>query len=154
MRTYLKVMVNTFVPYSDFESIARCLDNRRLGKQRVEAYQILLLIYDYEFLMTQYGTIETDTVRDLFLSLNRRYAQENIRWTRSITAGIPVYHIATEADKSILRGYQYHPVVRMWWGYKDALKLYLNTMIFEFIRRGFRNTMHVYALPDKILFPI
>jgi hypothetical protein len=33
--------MQTFMPYSDFEKTARCLDNKRLGKQRVEAWQIL-----------------------------------------------------------------------------------------------------------------
>lgn len=34
-------MVNTFLPYSDFVDTAKSLDYRRLGKQRVEAWQIL-----------------------------------------------------------------------------------------------------------------
>jgi len=34
-------MVQTFLPYSDFEWSAKILDRQRLGKQRVEAYQIL-----------------------------------------------------------------------------------------------------------------
>lgn len=33
--------MQTFLPYSDFTLTAKCLDNKRLGKQRVEAYQIL-----------------------------------------------------------------------------------------------------------------
>jgi hypothetical protein len=33
--------VQTFLPYPDFAESARCLDSRRLGKQRVEASQIL-----------------------------------------------------------------------------------------------------------------
>ena len=33
--------VQTFLPYADFARSAACLDARRLGKQRVEAYQIL-----------------------------------------------------------------------------------------------------------------
>ncbi len=33
--------MNTFLPYSDFRESVRCLDYRRLGKQRVEAKQIL-----------------------------------------------------------------------------------------------------------------
>lgn len=33
--------MQTFLPYADFEESARCLDYRRLGKQRVEAMQIL-----------------------------------------------------------------------------------------------------------------
>ena len=33
--------MQTFLPYPDFERAAEALDNRRLGKQRVEALQIL-----------------------------------------------------------------------------------------------------------------
>lgn len=33
--------MQTFLPYADFRESAACLDPRRLGKQRVEAYQIL-----------------------------------------------------------------------------------------------------------------
>ena len=33
--------MQTFLPYSDFESSARVLDRQRLGKQRVEVLQIL-----------------------------------------------------------------------------------------------------------------
>lgn len=33
--------VQTFLPYPDFARTMRCLDRRRLGKQRVEAWQIL-----------------------------------------------------------------------------------------------------------------
>lgn len=36
--------MQTFLPYSDFKKTARCLDNKRLGKQRVEAYQILRIL--------------------------------------------------------------------------------------------------------------
>ena len=33
--------MQTFLPYSSFTESAKCLDNKRLGKQRVEAWQIL-----------------------------------------------------------------------------------------------------------------
>ncbi len=33
--------MQTFLPYSDFTAVARCLDNKRLVKQAVEGYQIL-----------------------------------------------------------------------------------------------------------------
>jgi len=36
--------MNTFLPYPDFDKSAQCLDNKRLGKQRVEAWQILELL--------------------------------------------------------------------------------------------------------------
>jgi len=32
--------MQTFLPYSDFNLTTKCLDYKRLGKQRVEAYQI------------------------------------------------------------------------------------------------------------------
>ena len=33
--------MQTFMPYPDYSESARCLDRQRLGKQRVEAFQIL-----------------------------------------------------------------------------------------------------------------
>lgn len=33
--------MNTFLPYPDFVRSAHCLDNKRLGKQRVEVLQLL-----------------------------------------------------------------------------------------------------------------
>lgn len=36
--------MQTFLPYSDFRESLKSLDNKRLGKQRVEAYQIISAI--------------------------------------------------------------------------------------------------------------
>lgn len=38
--------MQTFLPYKDFEQSAISLDNKRLGKQRVEAFQIIRAITD------------------------------------------------------------------------------------------------------------
>lgn len=38
--------MQTFLPYSDFRKSLETLDNRRLGKQRVEGYQILRGMFD------------------------------------------------------------------------------------------------------------
>ena len=38
--------MQTFLPYPDFKKTAECLDYRRLGKQRVEARQILAILRD------------------------------------------------------------------------------------------------------------
>ena len=40
--------MQTFLPYRNFSMSARALDNKRLGKQRVEAKQILLALRDPE----------------------------------------------------------------------------------------------------------
>ena len=37
-------MVNTFIPFRSFKKIAQALDTKRLGKQRVEAMQIINII--------------------------------------------------------------------------------------------------------------
>lgn len=37
--------MQTFAPYSDLQKIAKCLDYRRLGKQRVETFQILDVLF-------------------------------------------------------------------------------------------------------------
>ena len=39
--------MQTFLPYPDFVKTANCLDWRRLGKQRVEALQILNILRGY-----------------------------------------------------------------------------------------------------------
>ena len=41
LRTRKKPRMQTFLPHSDFKRSAEVLDYRRLGKQRVEAYQVL-----------------------------------------------------------------------------------------------------------------
>ncbi len=38
--------MQTFLPYSNFEKTAKVLDSKRLGKQRVEAFQILNILLD------------------------------------------------------------------------------------------------------------
>lgn len=43
------IKMQTFMPYPDFKKSARVLDRQRLGKQRVEAYQILLSLRDKDY---------------------------------------------------------------------------------------------------------
>lgn len=90
--------MQTFLPYPDFTRSAQCLDNKRLGKQRVEAYQIL------------------------------RCLQTPNRW-------------------------QHHPAVKMWKGYEDALKTYMNACISEWKHRGFTNTMRIALVPKTVKLP-
>jgi len=89
--------MQTFLPYPDFAASMKVLDYRRLGKQRVEAYQILKAIYN------------------------------GGSWIN-------------------------HPATKMWIGYEDALVLYMNAAIDEWVNRGYKNNMvkgiiHVAELP-------
>ena len=79
--------MQTFLPYPDLRDSVLCLDNKRLGKQRVEAMQILNVLE------------------------GRR------------------------------QGWKNHPAVKMWIGHTEALHLYKDLCIAEWIDRGFNNTM-------------
>ncbi len=91
--------MNTFLPYPDFAESARCLDSRRLGKQRVEAMQILRAI------------------------ANPKY------------------------------GWQHHPAVNMWRGNEQALALYMNAMITEWVRRGYKNNIPRNDVEGNVKMP-
>ena len=91
--------MQTFLPYADFQKTAECLDFRRLGKQRVEAKQILNCLLD-------------------------------------------------NSEKSS-KGWSNHPAVKMWSGYEEALKLYHNTMISEWIHRGYKNNMPMFEIDES-----
>jgi hypothetical protein len=92
--------MQTFLPYDDIEKSVACLDYRRLGKQRVEALQILKALKD------------------------------------------PSY------------GWQNHPATKMWRGYEDALKYYMNACIEEWIRRGYKNSMKLEPVSYPFLYPL
>lgn len=89
--------MQTFLPYPDLLQSVRVLDYRRLGKQRVETFQVLNILLD-----------RTDT-----------------------------------------KGWRNHPVTRMWSGYEEALKLYQNFTIEEWVKRGYNNSMQFEELNYK-----
>lgn len=91
--------MQTFLPYPSFERTAAALDSRRLGKQRVEALQLL------------------------------------------------------NALSNPFHGWRHHPAVKMWRGYDDALRLYMNAMIREWVRRGYRNTMSLAEVTGQPEMP-
>ena len=89
--------MQTFLPYKDFDDSMQSLDNLRLGKQRVEALQIIKAIY------------------------------------------IPDY------------GWKNHPAVKMWVDYPEALQMYHDSAINEWVRRGKNNNMPLTrVITDKL----
>ena len=97
--------MQTFLPFPSFHDSLRVLDNKRLGKQRLEAMQLV------------------NSTLKLKIDPNAR-----IGWAN-------------------------HPARSMWNGYLDALKLYHNLAIDEWVRRGFKNTMVQYDLPEVVPMP-
>jgi hypothetical protein len=90
--------MQTFLPYPDLKKSLQVLDYRRLGKQRVEAYQII----------------------------------------RALKQG---------------GGWQNHPAVKMWRGHINALKLYYNYALDEWIDRGYKNKMEKMPIHGKVVYP-
>ena len=91
--------MQTFLPYADFNSSVKVLDYRRLGKQRVEAFQIL----------------------------NSLRLQS--------------------------KGWYNHPATKMWKNHEDALTQYMNCCILEWKNRGYKNTMKIIEINNKIVMP-
>jgi len=50
-------------------------------------------------------------------------------------------------------GWRNHPAVKMWIGYEDALKAYVNAIISEWTGRGYNNNMSRYNVPEKYSLP-
>lgn len=94
--------MQTFLPYPDFSKSLACLDYKRLGKQRVEAMQLV---------------------------------NSTLKLQDDPTASV---------------GWANHPARSMWVGYLDALKLYHNLSILEWIKRGYKNTMKLYIIPFEL----
>ncbi len=90
--------MQTFLPYPDFKKSLQSLDYRRLGKQRVEAYQIIRAI-------------------------------------------------------KFKGGYKNHPAVKMWQNNVNALKIYYNAALDEWIRRGYKNHMHKMIIRGRTTYP-
>ena len=89
--------MQTFLPFPDFQKAVEVLDFRRLGKQRVETYQVL--------------------------------------------------NILLERTQS--RGWVNHPVTKMWRGFEEALKIYQNITITEWIKRGYKNNMSLEVIDES-----
>ncbi len=79
----------------------------------------------------------------------RRLGQQRVE-------ALQIYNVLV--DNPTLQGKSYkgwlnHPAVLMWDGYVDALLLYKNKMIEEWLNRGYRNTMEWVILPNSIEMP-
>lgn len=156
-------MVNTFVttfPNDDptFEKSARSLDRRRLGKQRVEAYQILNILNDLQaildFGLTGYSGV---TVSPLLISkIRKEYLANKPRLVYKENSGYELFiDLASAAASSggggggrvVKLGFCNHPAVSMWCGYTTALKVYINSHIRVWSEK-YKNTMKIYDVSN------
>jgi len=104
--------MNTFLPYANFMKSAQCLDYRRLGKQRVEAWQIYQTLQKGQYKSCQCGCNE-------------------------VFNG----HCVGCYSKVKKTAWYNHPIVKMWSGYEVALLNYGRIICEEWISRGYKDTM-------------
>ena len=135
-------MVNTFLPFSDFKKCAQVLDKKRLGKQRVEAMQLIKIL---EYI---------DSCTFLEQKSEMIIVNKDKRQVIFFNGDTP-FSVRSDFSKGKPRFVSWinHPALKMWVGYTNALKEYTNIMIQEWIFRGYNNTMKIYDLPEKIEYP-
>lgn len=104
--------MQTFLPYTDFRMSAHVLDQKRLGKQRVECLQILRTL--------KCGPIQRSFTPSLLGGF--KYNPQEGCYTRRT----PWYN---------------HPAVQQWKGYERALMKYTYVVCEEWINRGFNDTV-------------
>lgn len=128
-------MVNTFLPYPSLEATARALDFRRLGKQRVEAWQIWQVLGKAEQVYPPPPALGASS-----WSTKRQWMSDaSQRW---------------KAQTGARLGWAMHPAVLLWVGYRDALGLYYNAMLAGWAQRGGRNiTLQPVDVPPQTVLP-
>jgi hypothetical protein len=69
-----------------------------------------------------------------------RECARNLGWKHLGKQRVEAYQI-WRVITGVTQGWKNHPAVKMWEGHQCALALYCNTMIDEWVARGYRNTM-------------
>ena len=110
--------MQTFLPYPDFEQSAKSLDNKRLGKQRVECLQILQTLQKGPYFCPS--------------------CKEHKTRTNEYKTG---YKCPDCECKMKLTPWYNHPAVKMWKGFEIALVRYGWYMCHEWIKRGFKDNL-------------
>jgi hypothetical protein len=148
-------MVNTFLTVNDDPvASATSLDRQRLGKQRVEAYQILNNLDDLRFLANYLG-IEPFPVNVNYPKHIRETWIKNVMTTVKSQLKAKYIHVDNSSHENgyvIGMGFKTHPCVTMWLGFETGLCYYINAHINEWISRGYKNNMATYPEAEAI-FP-
>lgn len=126
--------MQTFLPHNSFSWSLDCLDNKRLGKQRVEAMQILKALKQGPKIAYKIEPIKCRKVKVL-------------KWGLPLDQGDGVAHTP----------WYNHPCTKMWKDYEAALERYMNISIIKWKSRGFKNTMELsfkyHKLWEKVEYP-
>lgn len=129
--------MQTFLPYADFAQSAASLDMMRLGKQRVETYQILQKLLNERLITGE--TIDTGRTRRISLS-EPGTAEEDIEWiTEPILKKIEWPVEKWRREPITTKGWDRHPAKVMWEGHELALLAYQEAVCNEWTSRGYND---------------
>lgn len=128
--------MQTFLPENTFSLSAACLDNKRLGKQRVEAKQILM-------------TLEIGPEMGKCSECNSKL-QLAIKPELRTFSVYNCYHCGKYTMRVVKTPWYNHPAVQMWKGYENALIIYGSFVCQEWIDRGFKDTLIPYFRSKSI----
>ena len=112
--------MQTFLAYSSYERSAQVLDDRRLGKQRVECLQILNAL--------KKGPISCPICKDGMSALTPKDSDDN----PFICSKCKVFVVKTP--------WYNHPAIQMWKGFEQSLIDYGLSICKEWKNRGFKDT--------------
>lgn len=121
--------MQTFLICSDFTENAKVLDNKRLGKQRVECLQILFILYAKKMGCVYIKANNDNQNEKTIVSLSNKIYTNCIENASKTKNGIP---------KKI--GHLNHPIIEMWNGYEKCLFDYMQGIIKEWTARGYKDT--------------
>lgn len=133
--------MQTFMPYSDFEKVAQCLDNKRLGKQRVEALQI------YNVLKKIYAKERGELPYYINAEIEKNEGCTNCPYLKQCIdeAGYTLMDewgkCPDEINDDVKIAWEHHPIVKMWKGHDYAILQYGLAMCSEWVKRGFKDTL-------------
>lgn len=109
--------MQTFLPFPNFTMTALVLDQKRLGKQRVECLQILKTLKQGEWTCPN--------------------CSGPVTHFNPYKTGYHCYNCEAPLKKT---PWYNHPAVLMWKGYESGLMMYLNEMCLQWVNMGFKDT--------------
>ena len=110
--------MQTFLPFINFDKSAHVLDNKRLGKQRVEGLQILNTL--------KKGPWHCPNCNQKVTHFNPHKTGHHCYNCEAPLKRTPWYN---------------HPAVLMWKTHENALVLYVEEICREWIKRGFKDSI-------------
>jgi hypothetical protein len=123
--------MQTFLPYKSFEKSAKCLDYKRLGKQRIETWQIYSALKQGEY---------------------KECPECKGKGWQGFASNATIFLKCKKCKSTgkIKTAWYNHPITQMWKGYENCLLIYGYLICQEWRNRGYKDTM-IYKFYKEII---